>query len=216
MIDIASELEVDVWTLKGPMSTDSQGEALCAAAHAGDVDATIRLLEAGANVNARNGIQQTPLICAAEAGHAETVQLLLAHGADIEARDDYGDTALLSAANDFHLAVLRVLLDWRANPNVRNLSGFSPLSFCLLYTGERAHAQLALLLERGADPNAADRDGDTPLMNATHEPDYVRLLLKHRADFRTRNHANKTALQTAYENCDYESAELLIKAGAAL
>jgi ankyrin repeat protein len=46
------------------------------------------LLQRGADVNARNNLQVTPLGKAAVAGHLDAMRVLIAAGADIEALDD--------------------------------------------------------------------------------------------------------------------------------
>ncbi|KAH6692197.1 ankyrin repeat-containing domain protein [Plectosphaerella plurivora] len=58
------------------------------------------LVEAGADINARDGAGRTPLLAAAESGLAEAALLLLELGADINAHDDSGRTVLsLAVAN---------------------------------------------------------------------------------------------------------------------
>jgi ankyrin repeat protein len=183
---------------------------------AGDLAGVKRAVDEGADPNARGPLAQTPLIIAAHAGDTAIVECLLAGGADHTLRDEYGDTALLEAASNFHVEVVRTLLDWRADPRVRNNGGSTPLGYCVLYDGERVLAQAKLLLERGADPDERDSDGDPILMQATHEPELVKLLIEHRADLRLRDRQGRTALRIAYEECDYEAAELLEAAGATL
>ena len=51
------------------------------------------LIKAGADVNAKNDKDKTPLISAAQKGNAETVNLLLDAGADAKAKDNSGKTA---------------------------------------------------------------------------------------------------------------------------
>src|SRR5579871_6741839 len=54
-----------------------------------------QLLAAGAHVNTRDGLGDTPLILAAMYGHTATVRLLLDHGADVNARNNQDYTALM-------------------------------------------------------------------------------------------------------------------------
>ena len=56
------------------------------------------LLDHGANIEARNEEDDTPLMWAAEHGQTDVVRALLERGADVEARNKYGSTALVLAA----------------------------------------------------------------------------------------------------------------------
>jgi ankyrin repeat protein len=64
----------------------------------GHLDTVRTLLAAGADVNGRNAMGQTPLLAASYTGQAAMVRLLLEHGADKNARNFEGKTALQLAA----------------------------------------------------------------------------------------------------------------------
>src|SRR5678815_2491039 len=66
------------------------------AAAVGSLDAMKVLVEAGADVNAKNAFDATPLMWAA--GDITKARLLLAKGADVNARSKIGRTPLLIAA----------------------------------------------------------------------------------------------------------------------
>jgi ankyrin repeat protein len=61
--------------------------ALVDAAARGDVRRVRRLLDRGADIEARGSNGRTALTAAAYSGHREVVECLLDRGADIEARD---------------------------------------------------------------------------------------------------------------------------------
>ena len=63
-------------------------EGLLDAVKAGDIVAVRRLLERGANVNARDNSQETPLHHAAYWGKTEVAALLIQKGAKVNARDE--------------------------------------------------------------------------------------------------------------------------------
>lgn len=70
------------------------------AAEAGDAERVLTLLSNGADVNARNGHQSTPLIRATSQEHANVVKLLLHNQANAALKDDEGCTALDRAMLD--------------------------------------------------------------------------------------------------------------------
>ena len=135
--------------------------ALMLAANTGRVDAVRALLAHGAEIDATEPERgQTALMWAVVEGHTEVVKLLLESGADVQARSNNGFTPLLFAAREDHgLEMARILLANGADLNETALDG----SGVLLVATVRGHAELIeFLLERGADPNAADA-GYTPL-----------------------------------------------------
>ena len=67
------------------------------------------LIEAGADVNAKDSLGWTPLIRAAVGGNAEAVTLLLAAGADKNAEDFFGRTAMEVAEGRGHEEVKAAL-----------------------------------------------------------------------------------------------------------
>ena len=80
---------------------DSGGSPLHTAAVFGHLEAVRALVQAGANVNARNNDGASPLLVAAFFCRTEIVQHLLAHGADKLAKDNAGKTALDSVSAPF-------------------------------------------------------------------------------------------------------------------
>ncbi len=94
------------------------GQELIGAAIRGDAAAVQVLLDAGADVNAKDNMEgRTALLWAASNGHADTVQVLLGAGANVEAQvkdndeDKEGRTALILAAVGGHTAIVRALIE---------------------------------------------------------------------------------------------------------
>src|SRR5690606_6049770 len=75
-----------------------------------ELELTRRLLDAGADVNQRNGLQLTALSLAIENGDEDMVELLLAHGADARSADAAGETPLMQAARSGSPGIVRALL----------------------------------------------------------------------------------------------------------
>jgi ankyrin repeat protein len=135
---------------KGPGGTTPLMYAILYA----DTDAVRRLLESGADPNARNDAGATALMWAVT--DFEKTRLLVTRGADVNARSDEGRTPLLiacrrSGAKD----VVKLLLERGANPSVKVgglLAEVTPLSEAM-YAGDES--VFRLLLQRGADREAA-------------------------------------------------------------
>ena len=93
----------------------------------GEVDTVKRLIEAGADVDARDFGGLTALMLTVRNGHAEIVKILLEAGADLNAQDDDGETALLKAARGGQTEVVNILITASADVNVRTKNGDTAL-----------------------------------------------------------------------------------------
>jgi ankyrin repeat protein len=146
--------------------------AVMAAARTGKVDALKLLLDHGGRLDARDARGQTALMWAAAKDNGPAVRLLVEAGAAIDVRTNnpskgvgrYGDTsvfnspaptgftALLFAVRAGSVEGTKALLDAGANVNDTLSDGES----ALVVATANAHWELAdMLLDRGADPNAA-------------------------------------------------------------
>jgi len=129
------------------------------AAEVGDTEEVRRLLDGGADVNARDTSEWTPLHLAASKSHVETTALLLDRGADVDAKEDVGWTPLHVAARFGHTKVGALLIERGADVNARDGGDQTPL-----HTAARAGETEAvnLLLDFGADARARDNGRETP------------------------------------------------------
>ncbi len=168
-----------------PNTAMAEGEtALMTAARTGRVDAVEVLLDSGAEVNATERWRgQTALMWAAAEGHPEVIQALVERGADVHARSNGGFTALLFAAREGQIGSVRILLDAgarlqeslpvpaRPRPEAEDKAGAAEagLNAFLLAAGNAHYELAALLLDGGADPNAAPRG-----WTALHQLSWVR------------------------------------------
>lgn len=146
---------------------DKYGRTLlhCAARCDDSEDAKL-LLAKGANVNAKDELGQTPLHEAAHWGrNTEVAELLINNGADVNAEDEFGGTPLHDAARKGHsedakLLLAKLLLAKGANINAKDKAYDTPLHLA----AENGNTEVAkLLINNGADIDAKDGDGKTPL-----------------------------------------------------
>jgi ankyrin repeat protein len=177
-----------------------------------------RLLKAGIDVNAAGPEGETALMTAARTGRIEAVKLLLDRGATIDARESWhGQTALMWAAAQRHPAIVRELIGRGANVNARsNLEKWErqttaeprekwlPLGSMtpLLYASREGCVECAkVLVEAGADLNAADPDGVTPSISAIINGHYdvAVLLIEQGADPNLADNTGRTPLYAAVD-----------------
>ena len=133
-----------------------------------------RCLELGADVLAPDDQGNTPLHRATQNEDASVLAVLLDAGADLEARNQPGHTPLHSAVGNGNLAAMSALLAAGADTEADAGRFYgTPLTYAATrITGsvkERNEVTITLieaLLEAGADVNAVDERGDTPLLKA--------------------------------------------------
>ncbi|KAK3890219.1 hypothetical protein Pcinc_005754 [Petrolisthes cinctipes] len=143
------------------VSSDDEGmRALHLACCTGGDRIVQQLLQAGADIHARDGTGWTALHVACKQGQAEVVQVLVAAGADIEAIALGGWQAIHRAALWGHSQVIHALLDGGADIEAKGVDDCRPIH----YAAMRGHIKvLEALVERGCDLFARDGNGSTVL-----------------------------------------------------
>ncbi len=176
-----------------------------------------KLLEKGADVNAKTIYGDTALMAACSNGFKEIVQLLLDHGADVNPIDRSGNlksTPLIEASINGNKEIVELLIKNEANVNTADSPGRTALRMASCY----GHLEVVeLLLGKGADINARDRLGATALMMASKFNDkklLAKLLIDEGAHVNLASYDGSTALTKAAEYGRNEVVKLLLGAGA--
>lgn len=140
--------------------------ALHWAAFQDDARSIERLLDRGIPVDAFDQFGRTSLMAAAAFASEAAGATLLARGADAMARDmEHGDTALHYAALAGHIPLARLLLDAGVSVNVVSGKLAATPLHCAAVHGR--HRMIEYLLSRGANVDARDAEGLTPLQYAS-------------------------------------------------
>jgi ankyrin repeat protein len=186
--------------------------SLSEAVRINDIIKVKALLAAGADVNARDKLGETPLHVAAVRGYQETSSLLIAKGADVNAKDERGLTPLHAAAWRGHTETVALLIANGADINARNEDGVTPLHVSAL----AGHTEtIALLITKGVDVNARNADGLTSLHAAAlaGHTETVELLITKGADVNAKNEDGLTPLNAASQKGYWAIVELLRRHG---
>jgi ankyrin repeat protein len=178
------------------------------------------LLDHGADAKARGEYNRTALMLA---NTAAKVKLLIAKGAEVDAKDEYGQTALMHAAEHGNPAVASALLENGASVNATDNKGLTALLYSLddenraygeeakTLPARRSEVARRILLAKGVDVNAANADGETPLIRAVRlkNVETIKALLAKGADANRSDIFGDTAVTLAYDTDNEEIQKLL-------
>jgi ankyrin repeat protein len=177
------------------------------AANSDNTNAVKILLDAKADIEAKNGNGNTALHEAAKTDDAGLISLLLQAGATVDATNREDTTPLMLAVTGNRTNAVRVLLEHKANPNrpgvgSRNFppsrsTNALPVMFAIWSGYDDV---LKLLLDAGANPEAGSPYAE-PLFDAinNYHVGAVQLLLDHGANPNIRNREGHSPLSFAAE-----------------
>lgn len=175
-------------------------------------------LDGGADIEARDAGNHTPLLLAAiGAGNHRTVKLLLDRGADVQAKSHKGQTALLLASLEVgNHQTVRLLLDRGFEVGMTDRQKQTALHLAVFRVGN--HETVEELLGRGVDVRSRDREGMTALHHAVlvnKNWETVKILLAGSADPDGKCWDGQTALhKAAWVRGNHDAVRVLLGGGA--
>jgi ankyrin repeat protein len=195
-------VSIPVWLTYREIQQDRLNRALIAAIQRRDVSTALAALDTGADPNSRDADTSKPLsfwqslrrLFAGMWRPGKPSVPVVNQNALILALDfDWTDGAEPAAPLS---PLIRALVARRANVNVSDEKGFTPLILAVVYEpADTVHD----LLDKGAEVNARDADGQTALYWAAKldKVGMVKDILAHGADVNARDNSGQTALMQA-------------------
>lgn len=179
---------------------DKDGHTPVFAAMFGSPGLVNDVIDMGASLESKDNLGYTPLISAALLGYPQAVDTLLQKGADINARNNDGQTAVLVS-----------VLGLSANHVDNNATADNQWH-------NRWDKVVEILIKKGADINAVDHRGVSPLFMAIFAQDYAlcRQLIKAGANVNHKLPSGVSMLQFARVSSSRAVIDLLIANGATL
>ena len=204
MEDLIKDLNFDL-----NQTTNKKETALHHAANAGNIDATTKLIAAGAEIYTQDENENTPLMIAVEKGYANVSEKLIKKTAGVQKQNKLGKKALHLAAKKGPIDVIKKLIGADVHLNAQTHEGRTPLMIAI----ENRNDDIAsFLIEQNANENMEDNYGNT-VLHFVAKTGSVAVLnkLKNPTKIDTPNHEGRTPLMIASQNGHQTIVEFLIE-----
>lgn len=137
---------------------------LIVATKAKQTEVAILLLEAGADPNAKDDINDSAFLYAGAEGYSKILRATLRYGAKVKSTNRFGGTALIPASEHGHTETVRILINAGVPlDHVNDLGWTAMLEAIVLGNGSADHVDVVRqLIGAGADTSIRDKDNKTP------------------------------------------------------
>jgi ankyrin repeat protein len=223
-VECLIELGANIFaTIEGPQNIPSYGfNALQIAVGRGKLDIVECLISKGLDPKVKTNDGKTLLHLAATSGNLDTVKCIYEQTEDVKALTELGGTPLHYATVGGHLDITEYLLEKNAEDiNAKNKHSQTPLHFAVISgslrsIGGKIPSLVKCLIDKGADIEAEEIRGTTPLFIAVEKGDLetLKCLIELKADVNTRNKKNLTPLLCTVIKGNLDVAKYLLDNGA--
>ncbi len=199
------------------LAVDKRGMGpLVSVAENGDLPLAKRML--AGNEHPPAALLVSALSASARSGNTEMLEFLLGKGADVNGQggdDEDSETVLMSAVQSGRAEMVRAVLEQHPIIDAKDRNGATALMRSMQLRDREAQTELIvnLLISAGANVNARQNDGQTPLFSACGFEKAVKPLVQAGADVNAQDIGGRTALMLCTRR---EYLQALVEAGADL
>lgn len=182
------------------------------------------LIKQNININYKDVSGDTALIKASTSGYKNIAEALIkSKKADVNIKNKTGKTALTVAVMNDHKDIVKLLLKNKADANIKDDRGWTPLMYAANSTKSNHKEIVKLLLDNKADPNVQNENKKTALVIAVERGDIEvvkkllnssllkKVLKKTRANIDIPDNKNWTALMVSVAQENIDLTKLLLK-----
>ena len=173
------------------------------------------IIDQGADVNATNKQNATPLMLASKKGNVDVMNVLLSAGANMALKSMCGNTWIHYAIHgDCSKEVLQSIIDFGADVNATNTENCSVL---MLASKKGNVDAMNVLLRAGANMALKNINGDTWIHHAVNgdcSKEVLKLIIDQGTDVNATNKENCSALMLASKKGNVDVMNVLLREGA--
>ena len=178
-----------------------------------DLAATEQMIKEGATLDVFDKERKTALMLVVEQGRNDLLKLLISSKANVDMRDHQGETALLKAVKTANVEAARILVENGALLDSRHPP--DALAFTAACVAGAADI-VELLISAKASVDSTPFRNNIPLLQASQQPNVLRMLLNAHAHVDVRGAHGETALLAAARAGAAASVEILLQAKASV
>jgi len=208
-------------------AADNQGKTLLhhliiSSNESANIDLIKLLIQKKADMEAKDRDGNTPLHAAISTGNLTVMKMLLESGAKINSTNKFGFSSLhmafIKTNNSFYendrCKIVKFLLDNDSDVNQKANGLRTPLHLAVLEPVN--HEAVSLLIDGGADLNARNSEGETPLLCSIEAGNVIiaKLLIQRGCNVNLKDNAGNSPLLTALKEGQTAIAEILRSARA--